>query len=114
MRIHPESGRVLGWIVADSLYPTNPSPGLNVLNGIAYKPDADQLLVPAIAIARRVADWPCAQLTGKLWPFVAEVAVLAAPELHGSLELCTKHELSPAGALRAAKLMARRPRLPPA
>jgi glutamine cyclotransferase len=56
-RIDPATGRVKGWLDLAPLIPavTNPEA---VLNGIAYDPDADRLLV-----------------TGKLWPSLYEIRI---------------------------------------
>ena len=50
-RIDPVSGRLLGWILAEGLLPNRLRFKADVLNGIAYDPAGDRLL-----------------LTGKLWP----------------------------------------------
>jgi glutamine cyclotransferase len=55
-RIRPADGAVLGWILADRVWPDRPFPAVNVLNGIAFDASARRLL-----------------LTGKLWPTLHEV-----------------------------------------
>jgi glutamine cyclotransferase len=55
-RIDPVSGQVLGWIDLSGLLPADERAGADVLNGIAYKPESDQLYV-----------------TGKLWPHLYEI-----------------------------------------
>ena len=56
-RIDPQTGRVKGWLDFTPLIPTLSDPEA-VLNGIAYDPEADRLLV-----------------TGKLWPRLYEIRV---------------------------------------
>jgi glutamine cyclotransferase len=56
-RIDPRTGRVKGWLDLTPLIPAVSDPEA-VLNGIAYDPDADRLLV-----------------TGKLWPRLYEIRV---------------------------------------
>ena len=56
-RIDPRTGRVKGWLDFTPLIPPVSDPEA-VLNGIAYDPDADRLLV-----------------TGKLWPRLYEIRV---------------------------------------
>jgi glutamine cyclotransferase len=56
-RIDPQTGRVKGWLDFTPLIPTLSDPEA-VLNGIAYDPQADRLLV-----------------TGKLWPRLYEIRV---------------------------------------
>ena len=60
-RISPETGRVLGWIDLAGLLGAEDPPG--VLNGIAYDAEQDRLFV-----------------TGKNWPWVFEIELVAAPE----------------------------------
>ena len=57
-KILPETGDIVGWIhvPVDKLWPENPDPLSNVLNGIAYDPARKVLLI-----------------TGKLWPHVFQV-----------------------------------------
>lgn len=54
--IDPESGAVLQWLDFETLYRLHTGTGADVLNGIAYDPAADRLLI-----------------TGKLWPTVYAV-----------------------------------------
>jgi len=56
-RIDPQTGRVKGWLDLTPLIPTLRDPEA-VLNGIAYDPEADRLLV-----------------TGKLWPALYEIRI---------------------------------------
>ncbi len=56
-RIDPRTGRVKGWLDLSALIPTVTDPEA-VLNGIAYDPAADRLLV-----------------TGKLWPRLYEIRI---------------------------------------
>ena len=57
-RINPQSGQVLGWLDASSLWPANRRPSSeHVLNGIAYDQSTKKLY-----------------LTGKYWPELFEVA----------------------------------------
>ena len=59
-RIDPQSGNVTGWIdLAGLLEPEDLDPPVDVLNGIAYDPDAGRLFV-----------------TGKLWPKVFEIELV--------------------------------------
>ncbi|WP_040591808.1 glutaminyl-peptide cyclotransferase [Schlesneria paludicola] len=59
VRISPETGEVLGWVDLSNLYPrTQRRSNEDVLNGIAYDPDSDRLLV-----------------TGKNWPHLFEIKV---------------------------------------
>ncbi len=59
-KISPDTGQVLGWIDLSPLRNAlGPVQGIDVLNGIAYDPDADRLFV-----------------TGKLWPKLFEITVL--------------------------------------
>lgn len=70
LRIDGRSGEVTGWIDAAELarHPEIASaPAADVLNGIAYVPERDRLL-----------------LTGKRWPLLFEVELVPAPELRGS------------------------------
>jgi glutaminyl-peptide cyclotransferase len=59
-RISPQSGQVLGWIDLTGLLSARESAGVDVLNGIAYDAAKDRLFV-----------------TGKLWPKVFEIQVVA-------------------------------------
>lgn len=60
-RIDPETGDVVAWIDCSGLRPRRPGgSGEDVMNGIAYDPAGDRLY-----------------LTGKLWPHVYEVRILA-------------------------------------
>ena len=56
----------------------------------------------SVACVPRVCAW---QLTGKLWPIVAEVDVAPAPELEGSLALCQKHQMTVQDTALAQKLV---------
>jgi len=59
-RISPQDGRVLGWIdLSGLLTEEERSHGADVLNGIAYDPQADRLFV-----------------TGKLWPKLFEIKLV--------------------------------------
>jgi glutamine cyclotransferase len=59
-RIDPSSGLVNGWIDLGGLLPVDVNPGsVDVLNGIAYDPTQDRLFV-----------------TGKLWPYLFEIALV--------------------------------------
>ncbi len=63
-RISPQTGTVLGWIDLSGLRAAlGPVRGADVLNGIAYDPEADRLFV-----------------TGKLWPKLFEIRLTASPE----------------------------------
>lgn len=58
-RVDPASGQVTGWLDFSTLLtPTEKSRGVDVLNGIAHDPASGHLLI-----------------TGKLWPWVFEVAL---------------------------------------
>jgi glutamine cyclotransferase len=58
-RIDPASGQVTGWLDFSTLLtPTEKARGVDVLNGIAHDPASGHLLV-----------------TGKLWPWVFEIAL---------------------------------------
>ena len=58
-RIDPASGQVTAWLDFSTLLtPTEKSRGVDVLNGIAYDPASGHLLI-----------------TGKLWPWIFEVAL---------------------------------------
>ena len=60
IRIDPETGEVLGWIGLSGLLPEEERTAeTNVLNGIAFDPDANRLFV-----------------TGKLWPKVYEIRLV--------------------------------------
>ena len=59
-RISPQSGQVVGWIDLTGLLSARESAGVDVLNGIAYDAAKDRLFV-----------------TGKLWPKVFEIQVVA-------------------------------------
>ena len=62
-RISPTSGRVLGWIdLSGLLSPAEKRNGADVLNGIAYDAARGRLFV-----------------TGKLWPKLFEIKVIAGP-----------------------------------
>jgi glutamine cyclotransferase len=64
VRIDPETGKVLGWIDLSGLLPPEErSPETNVLNGIAYDPEANRLFV-----------------TGKLWPKLYEIRLVPVGE----------------------------------
>jgi glutamine cyclotransferase len=59
-RIDPSTGLVNGWIDLEGLLPVDVNPDtVDVLNGIAYDPTQDRLF-----------------LTGKLWPYLFEIALL--------------------------------------
>lgn len=59
VRISPDTGDVLGWVDLSNLYPRSQRrSNEDVLNGIAYDPDSDRLLV-----------------TGKNWPHLFEIKV---------------------------------------
>jgi glutamine cyclotransferase len=58
--IAPSSGRVTGWIDLAGLRPSTNAPGDDVLNGIAYDARGDRLFV-----------------TGKLWPRLFEIKLVA-------------------------------------
>ncbi|MBN2466960.1 MAG: glutaminyl-peptide cyclotransferase [Deltaproteobacteria bacterium] len=61
-RISPENGRVVGWIDLTGLYSQHDTVyKIDVLNGIAYDVDHDRLFV-----------------TGKLWPHLFEIAIMAS------------------------------------
>jgi glutaminyl-peptide cyclotransferase len=63
-RISPSSGRVLGWIdLTGLLSPEEQRAGADVLNGIAYDAAGKRLFV-----------------TGKLWPKVFEIGIVANPK----------------------------------
>jgi glutaminyl-peptide cyclotransferase len=59
-RISPKDGRVTGWIDLSGLLPLSERAGVDVLNGIAYDAAGDRLFV-----------------TGKLWPRVFEIKLVA-------------------------------------
>jgi glutaminyl-peptide cyclotransferase len=59
-RISPKTGQVTGWIDLDGLLSPRDAAGVNVLNGIAYDAAKDRLFV-----------------TGKLWPKVFEIQIVA-------------------------------------
>lgn len=61
-RIDPVSGKVKGWIDLAGLLPVEDRAGADVLNGIAYDAKADRLIV-----------------TGKLWPRLYEIRLVAKP-----------------------------------
>jgi glutamine cyclotransferase len=64
VRIDPETGEVVGWIDLSGLLPPEErSPETNVLNGIAYDPEANRLFV-----------------TGKLWPRLYEIRLVPVEE----------------------------------
>lgn len=64
IRIDPETGEVLGWIDLSGLLPPEErSPETNVLNGIAFDPEANRLFV-----------------TGKLWPKLYEIRLVPVGE----------------------------------
>ena len=64
VRIDPETGEVLGWIDLGGLLPAEErSPETNVLNGIAFDPQANRLFV-----------------TGKLWPRLYEIRLVPVGE----------------------------------
>jgi glutamine cyclotransferase len=58
--IAPETGEVVGWIDLSGLLTGEERMGADVLNGIAYDPESERILV-----------------TGKLWPKVFQIEVLA-------------------------------------
>jgi glutamine cyclotransferase len=59
-RISPETGQVLGWIDLTGLLPAESrTPGVNVLNGIAYDSAQGRLFV-----------------TGKRWPTLFEIELV--------------------------------------
>ena len=59
--IEPVDGRVVGWVDLTRLLQTQPTSGhVDVLNGIAYDAQTDRLFV-----------------TGKFWPFVFEIKLVA-------------------------------------
>ena len=60
VRFSPKTGRVTGWIDLTGLLPAREALGVDVLNGIAYDAAGDRLFV-----------------TGKLWPRVYEIRVVA-------------------------------------
>ena len=63
VRIDPQTGEVLGWIDLEGLLPADIDPvTVSVLNGIAYDATHDRLFV-----------------TGKLWPYIFEIALLDLP-----------------------------------
>lgn len=57
-RISPSTGEVIGWIDLRGLLDPRDTPGVDVMNGIAYDPAGDRLFV-----------------TGKLWPKLFEVRI---------------------------------------
>ena len=59
-RISPQSGQVVGWIDLTGLLSARESAGVDVLNGIAYDAAKDRLFV-----------------TGKLWPKLFEIQIVA-------------------------------------
>ena len=61
VRIDPESGRVTATVDASALLRPEERPGVDVLNGIAYRPEAGTFLV-----------------TGKYWPTLFEVEFVAS------------------------------------
>ena len=61
-RIDPVTGHVKGWIDLAGLLPAEDRPGTDVLNGIAYDAKADRLIV-----------------TGKFWPRMYEIKLVAKP-----------------------------------
>jgi glutamine cyclotransferase len=61
-RIHPETGRVTGWIDLRNLLPVRERAGDAVLNGIAYDGATDRVFV-----------------TGKLWPRLFEIQLVRRP-----------------------------------
>jgi glutamine cyclotransferase len=64
VRIDPKTGEVLGWIDLSGLLPPEErSPETNVLNGIAFDPEANRLFV-----------------TGKLWPRLYEIRLVPVGE----------------------------------
>ena len=63
VRIDRQTGEVLGWIDLEGLLPADNDPvTVSVLNGIAYDATHDRLFV-----------------TGKLWPYIFEIALLDLP-----------------------------------
>jgi glutaminyl-peptide cyclotransferase len=62
-RIDPDTGNVTGWVDLTGLFPEEDrGPDVDVLNGIAYDPEANRLFV-----------------TGKHWPTVYEVELVPEP-----------------------------------
>jgi glutaminyl-peptide cyclotransferase len=59
-RISPKTGRVTGWIDLKGLLSVRDAQGVDVLNGIAYDAEGDRLFV-----------------TGKLWPKLFEIQIVA-------------------------------------
>jgi len=90
LRISSRTGRVLGWIIADDLYPDNEFPGVNVFNGIAYDTSSKRILV-----------------TGKSWPHMFEVAV--APSHETSLKRCEAHSMDLKSMMRTSQLISGAP-----
>ena len=62
-RIDPKTGRVTAWVDLSGLLPSHERSTTDVMNGIAYDPAGDRLFV-----------------TGKLWPRLFEIRVLASRE----------------------------------
>lgn len=66
VRIDSQTGEVLGWIDLEGLLPADVDPvTVSVLNGIAYDATHDRLFV-----------------TGKLWPYIFEIALVNLPVLN--------------------------------
>ena len=63
-RISPETGEVLGWIDLTGIL--NKTDGVDVLNGIAYDAENERLFV-----------------TGKYWPTIFEIKVVAVDGIGG-------------------------------
>lgn len=63
--IAPETGEVVGWIDLSGLLTGQERTEADVLNGIAYHPESERLLV-----------------TGKLWPKIFEIQVVAWDDRH--------------------------------
>jgi glutamine cyclotransferase len=60
VRFSPKTGQVTGWVDLKGLLPPREAVGVDVLNGIAYDAAGDRLFV-----------------TGKLWPRVFEIRIVA-------------------------------------
>ena len=62
-RISPTSGEVMGWVILDGIYPRSQRGSEEVLNGIAFDPESEQLFV-----------------TGKNWPRLYEIELVSKNE----------------------------------
>ena len=62
-RISPTSGEVMGWVFLDGIYPRSQRGSEEVLNGIAFDPESEQLFV-----------------TGKNWPRLYEIELVSKNE----------------------------------